>query len=120
MNVKIGSLASIAMLGVLIPNMAVQAGDSTSFERGKTAYNETCVACHGEGGKGQGIPGMPDLTKKHGRLMKSDDQLMSSIINGFHSPGSPMEMPPLGGNPDLVASDVADVIVYMRKTFQKK
>lgn len=31
-----------------------------------------------------------------------------------------MAMPPMGGNPDSTEQDMADVLAYMRKEFQKE
>jgi len=86
---------------------------------GKTVYETTCVACHGANGKGT-IPGVPDFTKKKSPLAKSDEELFTTVKEGFESPGSFMAMPPLGGNPDLTDQDVRDVIEYLREEFGKK
>ncbi|MFK5948510.1 MAG: hypothetical protein QM500_07040 [Methylococcales bacterium] len=45
--------------------------------------------------------GTPDITSSVGSLSKSDSVLMDHITNGFQSEGSPMAMPPKGGNPNL-------------------
>jgi len=85
---------------------------------GAAVYNSTCIACHGADGKGV-LPGAPDLTDKSGRLSKADDMLFKNIVDGFQSPGSPMAMPPKGGNSNLSDQDIKNVIVYMRNTFSK-
>lgn len=87
--------------------------------RGKQVYEETCFACHGLDGKGV-IEGVPDFTAKDGRLAKTDNLLLSHMINGFQSEGSPMPMPAFGGNPNLTEQDMADTLAYLRKEFQKK
>ena len=79
---------------------------------GKALYQATCVACHGPKGKGA-IPGVPDLSKG-GILAKPDAELTANILNGFQTKGSPMAMPPKGGNPSLTAADVKALLVYMR------
>jgi mono/diheme cytochrome c family protein len=89
-------------------------GDSA---RGALIYGETCVACHGANGRGA-LEGVPDLTARGGRLSKPDTVLLRNMIDGFQSPGSPMPMPPRGGNPDLADEDMADVLAYLRQTFQ--
>ncbi len=91
-------------------------GDSP---RGKEVYSQTCFACHGVDGKGV-IDGVPDFTVKNGRLAKPDDVLLVSMIEGFQSEGSLMAMPPMGGNPELTDQDMADVLAYMRKEFEKR
>ena len=85
---------------------------------GKETFERTCVACHGADGQGA-FPGTPDFTDPAGALSKSDDVLINHITNGFQSPGSPMAMPPKGGNPSLTAKDVKAVLKYIRDTFGK-
>jgi len=95
-------------------------GDQTSSAKsGEDIYNQTCVACHGGNGKGL-LPGVPDFTSKDSRLNKPDEQLINSITNGFKSPGSPMAMPPKGGNSDLNANDVKSVLKYLHEKFSHK
>lgn len=85
---------------------------------GEETYEKTCIACHGADGKGA-FPGTPNLTDSSGALSKSDDVLINHITNGFQSPGSPMAMPPKGGNPNLTTKDIAAVLKHIRETFGK-
>lgn len=85
---------------------------------GKETYEKTCIACHAADGKGA-FPGTPDFTDSAGALSKSDDVLIKHITNGFQSPGSPMAMPPKGGNPSLTEKDVEAVLKHIRETFGK-
>lgn len=86
-------------------------------DAGSAVYHQTCVACHGANGKGQ-IPGTPDFTRSGGVLSLPDKVLETRIIHGFQSNGSPMAMPPDGGNPTLTPEDVHHVLAYLRATFQ--
>ncbi len=95
---------------------ATTSSKATPGLTGKDIFTQTCIACHGADGKGV-LPGTPDFTDPKGRLSKSDDQLMHSLLNGFQSPGSPMAMPPKGGNSSLTSSDLKNVIQYLRDTF---
>jgi cytochrome c5 len=92
-----------------------QAGSGLS---GSVIYHQTCIACHGANGKGA-IPGAPDFTSKNGPLSKSDALLLQHIENGFQTPGSPMAMPPRGGNPKLTNDDLKNALSYIRSTFGK-
>ena len=83
---------------------------------GEAIYQGTCIACHGANGKGT-LPGVPDLNDPKGVLSKPYAELMKSITNGLRSPGSPLSMPPKGGDPSLNKKDIEAVIHYMRKTF---
>ncbi len=85
---------------------------------GKGTYEKTCIACHAADGKGA-FPGTPNFTDPAGALSKSDDVLINHITNGFQGPGSPMAMPPKGGNPSLTAKDVKAVLKHIRETFGK-
>jgi mono/diheme cytochrome c family protein len=85
---------------------------------GKETYEKTCIACHGASGEGA-FPGIPDFTRSDGPLSKSDKVLTGNITDGFQSPGSPMAMPPKGGNPNLDASDISSVLKYIREAFGK-
>ncbi len=84
----------------------------------KETYDKTCIACHGGDGKGA-FPGTPDFTSGDGVLAKSDSVLMDHITNGFQSEGSPMAMPPKGGNPNLDNAGIKAVLSYIRETFGK-
>jgi mono/diheme cytochrome c family protein len=76
----------------------------------KALYAGTCVSCHGANGKGA-FSGMPDLGL---RMTKTYAELVSHIMTGFKSKGSPMAMPAKGGNPKLTAADASALVVYLR------
>jgi len=86
---------------------------------GQAIYKQTCVACHGANGQGT-VPGAANFTDEKGVLSKSDSVLLAHIINGFQSPGSPMAMPPRGGNPKLTDDDLKQTLAYIRQTFGQK
>ncbi len=120
-------LMSSAESGAPSPALAKPASAINAYEHlrpgdamlGETVYSQTCIACHGADGKGT-IQGVPDFTSAKGRLTKTDDILLTNMINGYQSEGSLMAMPPMGGNPDLTDQDMADILTYLRNEFQKK
>ena len=83
---------------------------------GEDIYDQTCIACHGANGKGT-VPGAPDFTKSNGPLAQSDEVLLQHVTEGFMSKGSPMAMPPKGGNSSLTENDIRAVLQHMKKTF---
>lgn len=93
------------------------AAGAQAASHGKSVYERTCVACHGADGKGT-LPGVGALGGKTGRLAKSDAVLLKSILEGTRTPGSPMAMPPKGGDPTLTEGDAAAVLQYMRNAFK--
>ena len=108
-----GVVAAVVALVALaaVPRMAVAANAT-----GESIYQSSCVACHGADGAGV-LPGVPDLTPTGGPLALADEVLVKRIAEGFQSPGSPMAMPPRGGNPGLSDEDIKAVVHYMRQEF---
>ncbi|HFD79028.1 MAG TPA: c-type cytochrome [Gammaproteobacteria bacterium] len=101
--------------GVIVKT-STATGSATSGLSGKDIYSQTCIACHGADGKGV-LPGVPDFTRKDGRLSKPDATLLKHVTEGFQSPGSPMAMPPKGGNSSLTEGDLKNVIEYLHQEF---
>ncbi len=95
---------------------ASRAAEEVSSLGGSEVYTQTCIACHGENGKGT-VPGAPNFTRSDGPLAQSDETLLSRIKLGFKSPGSAMAMPPKGGNMSLTDGDIKAVLEYLRETF---
>jgi len=103
----------LVVICVTFVSFSVAAGD---FSRGEAVYNGTCIACHGGDGTGS-LPGVPDLSKKAELLTQDDAVLLKRMVEGFQSRGSPMAMPPRGGDPSLTEADLKAVLKYMRKEF---
>ena len=99
-------------------SQAIASVPATAGQSGKDIYNGTCTSCHDTDGTGA-FPGTPDFTSSDGVLSKSDSVLIDNITNGFQSEGSPMAMPPRGGNPNLDNTGIKAVLSYIRETFGK-
>lgn len=112
---------SIAML--TIASTACANGEASPtpeiLAKGEAVFMGTCFACHGPDGKGL-VPGTPNLRGKKSPLKQSHEVLAGRIRDGFQSKGSPMAMPPKGGNPKLTENELDAVIVYMKEAFLKK
>ncbi len=110
------SMIRQASLAVACIGLLASASNVLAQATGKDVYEQTCIACHGVDGTGV-LPGIPDLTEPGGRLTKPEELLIEHTINGFQSPGSPMAMPPRGGNAALTEQDARAVVRYMIDAF---
>jgi len=99
----------------LVKTSAAPATASSGLS-GKEIYDQTCIACHSDDGKGA-FAGVPDFTNKGGRLSKPESELLKNVMGGFQTPGSPMAMPPKGGNTGLSEGDIQNVIKYLHEEF---
>ena len=88
-------------------------------DSGAAVYGRTCIACHGADGAGV-LPGVPDFTKPGGALSQPDAALIERITKGYQSPGSPLAMPPKGGEPSLTDPQIRCVLAYLRREFGPK
>lgn len=95
---------------------AILASSAFATDSGKAIYESACSTCHGANGKGT-LPGVPDFTKKGGVLSERDAVLIQRITAGYQSPGSPMAMPPKGGDSSLTGDQIEQVLSYLRSQF---
>ena len=107
-------VARSASMALTTPRADESGMESTAS--GADIYAGTCIACHGSSGKGT-VPGAPDFNSSRGPLSQSDEVLFDHIKNGFQSPGSPMAMPPKGGNASLNDADLRAIVEYLRSRF---
>ena len=117
----IGAILSVPVLVFALNGPAIANGlcgfKGGDPKAGSAIYHETCVACHGENGRGV-VPGTPDFTKTGGGVLsKPHSVLTEHIENGFQEPGAPLAMPAQGGIPDLTDQDAKNVHAYLHKAF---
>lgn len=84
---------------------------------GKTKYEGTCVACHGQ--DATGVTGLgKDLTTSEFLKDQSDAELVSFLLLGrpASDPANTtnVDMPPKGGNPALTDQDLQNIVAYLR------
>ena len=113
-------LFSLVILGTALTAHADSAQQDADPSAGEKVYNGTCIACHGEDGEGA-IPGTPNLTKSNSVLeSESDKVLLAHILDGFQASGSPLAMPPKGGDDSLTIADIKNVLAYLHERFHYK
>lgn len=99
------------------------AAPTSDNETANEMFSVTCAACHGEGGKGDGLaaaamdPKPRDFTDQQWQASITDEQLRKVIIEGGPSVGKSILMPP---NPTL-ADDAAatDAIIKMIRSLKQ-
>lgn len=106
-------------LPAIAVGLALASAGAWAQDTGKAIFGRTCIACHGADGAGV-LPGVPDFTKPGGPLVQPDAVLIERITKGFQTPGSPLAMPPKGGDPSLTAQQIQDVLAYLRREFGPK
>lgn len=123
LGVLIGALALLAMAcgggdgaaPTTAPTRPSDGGDMVA--QGKTLFEGTCSACHGE--DATGVTGLgKDLTTSEFAKGLSDAELVAFVKQG-RAPGDDLNttglaMPPKGGNPALSDSDLGAIVAYLR------
>jgi disulfide bond formation protein DsbB len=111
-------LAACGGGGGAAPKPAAQ-GDAT---KGKSAFDGTCVSCHGPDAKG--LPGLgKDLTTSEFVAKQTDKQLVDFIKKGRPASDpantNKVDMPPKGGNPALTENDLTNIVAFIRSIHLK-
>jgi mono/diheme cytochrome c family protein len=104
-----------ATIGIVIAPMLAFAADA---EKGHELFKQNCVACHGEGGKGDGPaaaalnPKPRDLTDKAVMSALDDKKIVEIVQKGGAAVGKSALMPPLGSV--LNEAQIQDIVAYIR------
>ena len=132
-NAKVSCLVAVAGLTIAIgcssqadstssPGAAVSAAAAKPgvtpemLEKGRAIYKANCIACHGEGGKGDGAaagalkPPPRDHTDAAYMKTLTDKNLADVIVMGGAIKGKPL-MP---SHPQLRGADLDGVVAYVR------
>lgn len=99
-----------------------------SFKRGESIYTTkaACFACHGGDGKGMDRMGPP---LNHSEWVTGDTHRLTQILlHGLTGPikvagqtySPPLAMPGLAANPAISDQDLADVMTYIRNSWENK
>lgn len=107
-------------LAILVVTAAGMAGAQAKGDpaKGKAAYNQFCVSCHGPAGKGDGPaaaalnPKPKDLTNKGYVAGLKDDYFFKITKEGGTAVQKSPLMPPWGAS--LKEDDIRNVIAYIR------
>ncbi|CAG1000874.1 hypothetical protein PHYC_02870 [Phycisphaerales bacterium] len=103
----------------LLPTNKPAAGtlEAETFERGRTHFGASCLACHGP--EGLGVRGLgKDLVHSVFVATKSDGEMVKFLATG-RAADDPLNttkvpMPPRGGNAAFTDGDLRDIVVYVR------
>jgi len=118
---KVATLSLLIILGVLPAFLSVAYSQKGDVKKGKRIYEQYCVPCHGEMGKGDGTRGMIEnfdpMPRNHTEGAKymnkrPDDELFDVIKDGGKSRNFSHIMPPW--KTILSDEDVWDVLSYVR------
>lgn len=91
------------------------AADEKSVAQGKRLFEIYCTACHGKGGKGDGLVGEKLVLKPYDLTADLTKSRTDGFIWGYMTFGGAI-MPPYAN--DLSATERWHVINYVRKTLQ--
>ena len=122
----VGGGTAGVLVGILAVMLWSRVGAAPSAPRelasGRQLYATHCVACHGEGGRGDGPSAAAFATKPSdltdGRLMNRlpDEFLVNIILHGGAAEGLSPNMPPFAGY--LGETQARDIIAHLRSLAQ--
>jgi len=113
-STQLGLALVLAALAAPATAGELPAGDP---DHGKAVYEGTCVACHGPEGHGS-VPGAPDFADADAIFAQKRQTLLTNMAEGLRRPGSPMGMPPRGGDDSLTDQDLLDALAYIRQALR--
>jgi len=116
----------IAVLALTVFAFVVRSSAETKGDpqAGKAVYEEHCLKCHGEKGKGDGATAkklkmkLLDYSSSPEVAKATDEELIKITMQGGEAVGKSKLMPPYSDK--LSAKQAADVIAYVRAFAAKK
>lgn len=122
---KMFATATFSTVMILIWNVSssipVQDALKESMERGKTVYQNTCLACHQS--NGSGVPGLNPPLKKTKYVLGDKKVLINIVLEGLDEEIEVNDevysnvMPAFNALKD---QEIADVLTYVRNSFGNK
>lgn len=122
---KMFATATFSTVMILIWNVSssipVQDALKESMERGKTVYQNTCLACHQS--NGSGVPGLNPPLKKTKYVLGDKKVLINIVLEGLDEEIEVNDevysnvMPAFN---TLKDQEIADVLTYVRNSFGNK
>jgi len=108
-------LAEAAMVGAhqrIVGAKPLPFVEVEAASHGREVFLGVCAACHGA--EATGISGLGRNLVNSDFVAAQTDERLVSFIEAGRPEARPMPMPPKGGRPDLTASDLSAVVVYLR------
>jgi cytochrome c oxidase cbb3-type subunit III len=101
-------LVTVGIIIVIFNSDLLTKKDSKAIQAGEKIYNQQCIACHGDNGKGEGAKEGTAINNQQFLSTVSDDDLYNQVKFGREK----TVMPAYGGN--LSEDDLRNVVAYIR------
>ena len=109
-------------IAVLLFSMILfQTIPKATMDRGRTVYEQNCLACHME--DGSGVPNMNPPLKKTQWVLGDKKRLIGVVINGLNDEiviDGETYHNPMPGLDYLTDQQISDVLTYVRNSFGNK
>jgi cytochrome c oxidase cbb3-type subunit III len=110
-KVLIGSYLLIVIIGIIVVysnNSLKDNKDPKAIAAGEKVYNQQCIACHGETGKGEGAKAGTALNNQHFLSAFTDKDIYNSVKYGREGTAMP------GFGSMVSEKDLTNMVAYIR------